>query len=199
MSEYVRRFSRTRSGIGLRRRPGLGSDIEDSATTPLNVTEAIAAASSDAPLVGIKSFPVWLYPPDQWENVDQSNYVLLPAVGAAVEIISFQVPTGRNGIIKKIANNYVGGGWVEGSGDVLWRILVDGAAPPGANSYASISASLGSPANPVELPGGFRIFENQIVTVVAQNIAVIVAGQRVGARLVGYLYPREMEAENIWI
>ena len=150
------------------------------------------------PSVDTNGLPVWLYPPAQWENVDQLNYVALPAIGADATIIQFQVPMGRNGVIQKIANNFVGGGWTEGSGQMVWRIEVDGATPPGANSYQRILASLGSPANPVGI-SGFRIFENQVVRLIVNNVSIAVAGQLVGGRLVGYLYPREYEDGNIWI
>lgn len=187
MSEYVRRFARFPRPAG--RLHGLGSLGQPP-------TKDVAAGLPAPPNVDV--LPVWLYPPAQWENIDQLNYVDLPAVGARTNIIAFQVPPGRNGVIQKVANNFVGAGWVEGSGDVVWRILVDGATPPGANSYQAILGSLGSPAQPVGI-SGFRIFENQIVSFEAQNVAIIVAGQKVGARLIGYLYPREYEAENIWI
>jgi hypothetical protein len=139
-----------------------------------------------------------------WENIDQDNYALLPAIGSTVTIISYVVPPGRNGIIYKVANNFVGGGWVEGTGDLIWRILVDGTPPPGAVSYDNILASLGNPASPTEIPG-FRIFENQVLTLVAFNNpagpdgGVVVAGQRVGARFVGWNYPTDIEAGDIWI
>jgi hypothetical protein len=151
-----------------------------------------------------RDLPVWLYPPVSWENIDLLAYTLLPAIGSTVTILSFQVPIGRNGVINKVACNFVGGGWVEGTGDVVWRILVDGAPPPGATSYDTILASIGSPAQPVGI-SGFRIFENQVITVVAFNNpagpdgGVIVAGQRVGARLCGHLYPRDIEEQDIWI
>ena len=139
--------------------------------------------------------PLWIDPPDQWENLDQVNYVALPAIGTEANVISFQVPLGRNGVIQKVANNFVGGGWTEGSGAVLWRIQVDGAPPPGASSYDSILASLGSPANPVQI-AGFRIYENQVLTLVVRNVSIVVAGQLSGGRLCGYLYPRDMESEQ---
>jgi hypothetical protein len=142
--------------------------------------------------------PLWIYPPINWENLDQIAYAALPAIGVEVPIITFQVPLGRNGIINKVGNNFVGGGWTEGSGNVLWRILVDGGTPPGANSYEAIPASLGSPAQPVAI-AGFRIFENQVVTVTVNNVAIVLAGQLVGARLCGYLYPRELEDPNVFI
>jgi hypothetical protein len=148
--------------------------------------------------------PIWVDPPTNWENIDQVAYALLPAIGGTVIIISFIVPPGRNGVIQAIANNFVGGGWVEGSGDVIWKILVDGAPPPSATSYASIPASLGSPANPVRI-SGFRIFQNQTLTLVAFNNpagpdgGVVIAGQRVGGRLLGFLYPMDAEDDSIWI
>lgn len=154
--------------------------------------------SPDGPGIQPVELPFHLFPPNNWENIDQLNYVDLPAITAVATIISFTVPIGRNGIIKKVANNYVGGGWVEGSGDVIWRILVDDGPIPGATSYNSIAGSLGSPANPVEI-SGFRIFENQTIKLVALNNNVVVAGQKVGGRLLGYLYPRDIETADIWI
>jgi hypothetical protein len=142
--------------------------------------------------------PLWIYPPINWENVDQINYITLPGVGVEAVILTFQVPLGRNGIINKVACNFVGGGWTEGSGDVLWRLLVDQGTPPGANSYEAIPASLGSPAQPVGI-AGFRIFENQVVTFEVFNNAIVPAGQFVGARICGYLYPRELEDPNVFI
>jgi hypothetical protein len=163
-------------------------------------------ASLPAPssLISIGALPVWLFPPSQWENIDQINYALLPAIGSQVTIISYTVPAGRNGVINKVANNFVGGGWVEGTGDVLWRILVDGTPPPGATNYDAILASLGSPAIPTSI-AGFRVFENQVITLVGFNNpagpggGVVVAGQRLGGRLLGHLFPREFEPDNIWV
>lgn len=165
-------------------------------TVPVGVTEDDPnSPSADAQPVEL---PLRLFPPVNWENLDQLNYVGLGAIGADVIIIDYTVPIGRNGKITKVANNFVGGGFQEGQGNIIWRILVDGAPPPGATSYNNILGSLGSPASPTEIPG-FRIFENQRITVIAHNVAIALAGQLVGARLVGYLYPRELEAADIWI
>ena len=155
------------------------------------------------PFVG-RDLPPHLYPPRTWENIDQFAYAPVPAIGSTVTILSFIVPIGRNGIINKVANNFIGGGWIAGTGDIVWRILVDGAPPPGATSYNNITDSLGSQAQPVGI-SGFRIFENQHVTVVAFNNpgglngGVIVSGQQVGARLMGHLYPRDMEYLDLWV
>jgi len=160
---------------------------QDEGYSPPNVTEVLGLRGITLP----RGIP-------NWENIDLLNYVNLPAIAATATIVQYVVPPGRNGLIYKVACNFVGGGWVEGSGDVLWRVLVDGSPPPGATSYDAILGSLGSPANPVEIPG-FRIFENQVLTLVAFNAAVVVAGQKVGARLIGWNYPTDSEEDNVWI
>ena len=166
-----------------------------SGTVPVGVQEDTANSPQNVQPVEL---PLRLYPPINWENLDQLNYVGLPAIGAQSIILDFTVPDGRNGIIKKVACNFVGGGWVEGSGNITWQILVDGGTPPGATSYNNILGSLGSPANPVEIPG-FRIFEHQRIQFVANNVNIALAGQLVGARLIGWLYPRELDGSEIWI
>lgn len=155
------------------------------------------------PFVG-RDLPPHLYPPRNWENIDKFGYVLLPAIGSSATIISYVVPIGRNGVINKVANNFVGGGWIAGTGDIVWSILIDGAPPPGATSYNNITDSLGSQAQPVGI-SGFRIFENQVLSVTVLNNpagangGVIVSGQRAGARLMGHLYPRDMEYLDLWV
>lgn len=166
-----------------------------SGTVPMGVVEDAANNTQTPQAVDL---PLRNFVPMNWENFDQLAYVALPAIGASANVISFQVPIGRNGIIRKVANNFIGGGWVEGSGAVIWKILVDGAPPPGATSYNSILGSLGSPANPVEI-AGFRVFENQVVTLEVDNISVVLAGQLSGGRLLGYFYPRDLEDADIWI
>jgi hypothetical protein len=176
----------------------------DPNTDPVEMLTDLDESCGPAPGKGRPDLPPWIYQPVNWENVDQINYALLPAIGSTAVIISYVVPPGRNGIINKVACNFVGGGWVEGSGDVVWRILVDGTPPPGATSYDSILASLGGPSQPTGI-AGFRFFENQVLQFVAfnnpagANGGVVVAGQRVGARFTGWNYPTDIEEDDIWI
>jgi hypothetical protein len=143
---------------------------------------------------GTYQLPPWIYPPGEFWPIDQLNYVALPAIGANAAVVSFTVPPGHNGIIRSYANNFVGGGWTEGSGSVTWQITRDQAAVDG---YDLILASLGSPANPVTHPSGFRIFENQLIQLVVFNISVVLAGQLSGGRLAGWYYPKMYEDQNI--
>jgi hypothetical protein len=195
--------TRTLGGLG---QPPTVRDVVNSYPMPVDPAEARDAVlnpSHSGPQI-THDLPVWLYPPRNWENIDQLQYTLLPAIGSTATILTYLVPIGRNGVINKVACNFVGGGWVAGTGDVVWRILIDGTPPPGATSYDSIVDSLGSPAQPVGI-SGFRIFENQTLTVVifnnpaGANGGVVVAGQRAGARVLGHLYPRDSEIEDLWI
>ena len=162
-----------------------------------------SAVQPPGPFIG-RDLPPHLYPPRNWENLDKFGYTPVPAIGSTATIFSFIVPTGRNGIINKVANNFIGGGFFAGSGDIVWRILVDGAGPPGASDYQFIVDSLGPQSAPVAI-AGFRIFENQNVSVVAfnnpagANGGIIVAGQLAGARLMGHLFPRDLEYLDLWV
>jgi hypothetical protein len=216
MSLYQSRFSRfprpvTKDQRGLTRTlAGLGQpptvrDVVNSYPMPVDQSEVDPfGPSSQSGPQSTRDLPVWLYPPRNWENIDQLAYTLLPAINSTAIILTYLVPIGRNGVINKVACNFVGGGWTAGTGDVVWRILIDGTPPPGATSYDNIVDSLGSPAQPVGI-SGFRIFENQTLTVVifnnpaGANGGVVVAGQRAGARVLGHLYPRDMELDDLWI
>jgi len=137
----------------------------------------------------------WLryYAPPEAEPIDDIAYVALPAIGASAVIFSRTIDPGYNAIFRSLANNFVGGGWTEGSGAVTWQILVDGAALPG---YDAIPASLGSPANPVPHPSGFRIFESSTIQLIVTNVSVVLAGQLSGGRWQGFFYPKEFEDPN---
>jgi hypothetical protein len=141
-----------------------------------------------------KCLPPWIYPPATFENIETSGYVAIPAIAASVDVISFLMPSGRNGIIKKIANNFVGGGWVEGSGSITWAILIDDKAPDG---FGVILNSLGNPSSPTEI-AGIRVFEGEKVRLQVTNVSVAVAGQLIGGRFLGWRYPREIEDPDIW-
>ncbi len=123
--------------------------------------------------------------------------VVLPAIGAEVVVISFRVPQGSNGIIDRVANQFVGGGWTEGTGDLLWRIQADSLPVRG---YERMIASVGSTSNPADLQKSpIRIYENQLIELVARNVAIVVAAQPLLGLLGGYFYPIEQEGESYWL
>jgi hypothetical protein len=144
--------------------------------------------------VDIYRMPPWIYPPAEFQPIDLIDYVPLPAVGATAVILTQQIEPGNNAVITGLANNFVGGGFVEGSGELYWTIALDGDPVAG---YDHILASLGSPASPTTHPSGFRVFEGQTITMSVTNVSIVVAGQRVGGRLMGWYYSQEYENPDV--
>jgi hypothetical protein len=141
------------------------------------------------------SLPPWYQPPPSAEPFDFSTYLAIPAVGATGLVISFLTPAGRHGVIKKVANVFVGGGFQEGQGNIFWQIRKDQVPVP---NYENIVASLGAVSNPVDF-AGIRLYEGEQVDLLVNNVAIVVAGQLIGGRLQGWFYPLDAEVDGIWI
>jgi len=139
--------------------------------------------------------PPWLAMPASGVPFNEVNYVALPAIGTEANVIRFVVPDGMNGAIRWIGNNLVAGGWVEGSGTVVFRIEADSVA---IRNHENIISSLGNPAAPSET-APIRVHEGQVITLIVRNVSLIVAGQLCGGRLSGYFYSKEDEAEGVWL
>ena len=123
--------------------------------------------------------------------------VLLPAIGASVIVVGFTVPSRSNGTIEFIANQYVGGGWVEGSGGIIWQVLADAVPVQG---YDAILGSLGATSNPGSLGRSpIRIFENQLIQLNLKNVSVAAAGQVLLGLFRGHFYSIEQEGQNTWL
>jgi hypothetical protein len=133
--------------------------------------------------------PVWCFPGADSEAFDFVKYIALPAVGAQGVIISFQVPDGYNGIIKRLGNVFVGAGFTEGAGGLQWQLLSNNV--PIAN-YENIPASLGATANPSEVYS-IRIKQGELIQLVINNISLVVGGAFAGGRLGGWFYPVDQE------
>jgi hypothetical protein len=123
--------------------------------------------------------------PEDGTPFNEVTYADLPAIGAQAVIIQFTVPQGSNGVIKWIGNNYVGAGWTEGTGDLVYQLLADGQP---IRNFERIIGSLGSPASPSET-APVRIYESQVIQLVCTNVSITVAQQLLGGRLSGWYYP----------
>jgi hypothetical protein len=133
-------------------------------------------------------------PPDGFP-FNEVNYVAIPAVGVTAAIITFKVPGGMNGVIRRMGNNFIGAGFQDGSGNLVWQILADGQP---IRNHQNILGSLGNPANPAETDP-IRVYEGQTISLVVTNVAVApVAGQLSGGRLSGYYYPIEYDGTEAW-
>lgn len=141
----------------------------------------------------------WVVPPPDAESFVITAGLAIPAQDGAFHAVCLvAVPDGRNGVLTQLANVFVGGGFTDYQGGLIqWRLERNPA--PGIataeRNYDSIIASLGSATNPHKLPGGIRIFEDDVMQLSVKNIGVAPAGQFIGGLLGGWFYPRTWDME----
>jgi hypothetical protein len=117
-------------------------------------------------------------------NTGQFPAYPAPASGT-VQLLSYQVPQGLVAVINLIAIVAVGGGFVDGSGNVIWRCWINGV---GVDGLQNITAHMGNFDTPV--PIQIVLTENDLfyITVeVATN--PMPSGATSGARINGWTYP----------
>lgn len=132
--------------------------------------------------------PPWVEPPPGRVPIDVFGTVAMPVVGAQALLLTFPIPEGYDGIINYYALSYTGAGFVNGSGDLAWRILADGRP---IRNFSNITAQKGSEQFPRMISGGIPIYSGQIITVTIDHVANVALGAAVTASLLGYMYPRK--------
>jgi hypothetical protein len=111
-----------------------------------------------------------------------------PAPGAGpIVIIQYSPQTGLMAVINRLSVVHVGGNPPDGTGNVIWRVLINGAGIDGLNNLTS---QVGTYAQPNDFV--FMAIEHDIVTVTAEVPAAqppMPVGARTAARLHGWTYP----------
>jgi hypothetical protein len=132
----------------------------------------------------------WIYPPASYQAFDYQGAIAMPTAGSGdTNVFSFPVPFGWRGVIKRISCNITGGGFNQGSGDILWRITADGRAIKG---YDQILTELGS----IQFPrptDGILVYSNQLIALVTNNVNIVAAAVFVLGSLAGYFWPEGEE------
>lgn len=134
----------------------------------------------------------WVVEPPDAESFHLAAGIVIPAAdGNFHTVVQIPVPAGRNGVLNRIANVFVGGGFTDYSGSIVWQIVRNpGSGVTAAErNYENIVASLGTASNPGKI-AGIRIFENDIIALVVKNVSIVVAGEFIGGLLGGWFYPR---------
>ena len=151
---------------------------------------------SSNPFTTVSQLPVHLWMPPDGIPFFPTGYVATPAVGSSSVVVTLTVPEGFHGVIKKVGNVYVGLGFTEGSGSLVWQILQNGAVVRNADNIVS---SLGTVTQPGELSGSIFIYEQQVITLQVSNVSLIAGGTQIGGRLDGWYFPKDHLADqDIW-
>lgn len=92
------------------------------------------------------------------------NAVAMPAAGSGpVTVLSYTVPAGWEGAVRWMSVVQIGGQFLDASGNVVWRVLQNGAAIPGLENLTSQKGTLQQPTDTY-----IRIHENDILTVTVE-------------------------------
>lgn len=140
----------------------------------------------------------WIYPPADHEPYDLTNSIECPVADTQnTQILTFRCPYGYQGVLLGVGHRYIGAGFVEGSGAVIWSIRIAGRYP---NGYGSILISMGSPEQPRPLFGAVRFYENELleylVTIPAGSPIATGAGNYMIGNLAGYTWPAQRNEES---
>lgn len=188
--------------------PGGGAAAATTAASASSSAGPSAAAGGGGPSGGSAyNKAPWLFPPSDFVNLDigpsgNSPYngaVALPAIGATAIILTYTVPTGRNGKIIGLGIDFVANGaagaalFTQGvvPPQLVFNILIDGRPVKNYGNFAYLPGQVSSP----DTISGITIQENQVVTITVENVSVTVAAQFVAARIQGYLYSKKLHPE----
>lgn len=130
--------------------------------------------------------------PEQARAFAKTNGILTPVPAAGdVVVVRFRVPDGYDGTIKQMYNLYTGTGFVQGSGDIVWRIKLNRYY---SKDWGNLPYMLGSTITPVPLNDAILLQSGQLVELVV-NVPNLSGLIQVGASLIlgglkGFFYPR---------
>lgn len=115
----------------------------------------------------------------------QGNPVSTPAIGNAARILAYTVPVGWNGLLNSLAIVYTGGGFVSGSGDLVFRVEVNGRPYETLNA---VTIQIGSILGNQDIPG-IRVYSGQEISLWVTHVANAALGDPTLGRIGGYIYP----------
>ena len=134
------------------------------------------------------SYP-WSEPPENFQPFDFAGVIDTPAISGPLTdslVLSFQVPRGFDGVVKDLSHNVTGGGFVEGSGDLVWRLRVDNQY---VKNYGRITVQFGTIAEP-RATYGIVLRSGQTFRYLVANAAYGVGGTKIVCSARGWFYPR---------
>jgi hypothetical protein len=157
-------------------------------------------------------FP-WLYPTVDFLHFDKgpgsgdavggvvSGSIALPAVGANAIVLQWKVPRGRNGRITHFGIDVVANGGAAFTVGIVppqlsFSFFLDASQGTTGSlfpDYENFSFLPGSTINPTQFADGLMIVENQLVTLVVNNLTLVKTTQFVAGRCIGYYYPKNRE------
>lgn len=121
-------------------------------------------------------------------QVDSNPFQTYLAPGAGtVQLLSYQVPQGLIAFLTSLVIVAIGGGFSDGSGNVIWRCWINNA---GVDGLENIAAHIGDFSTPVAVQ--LMLNENDLFFITAEVPAgqnPMPPGATTGGRITGWTYP----------
>ena len=133
--------------------------------------------------------PPWIEFPEGGYAFDYQGQTNMPGVGSTSTVVTFTVPDGYDGVIKRFSINYTGGANVTNPSDLIYRITADARPIKG---YSNIITDLGTTQIP-RFTDGIRIYSNQVIAITVTHANNVTLGQPVYGTIAGWYYPRQGE------
>jgi len=132
----------------------------------------------------------WVKMPPQAKRFSEINSIPLPADnGTDTLVLSFLVPYGYDGVAVTTVANYTGQGFVEGSGDLTWRIQLNERY---VKNYGNLQTQVGSLTIPTNIGNSVRLLSGQLVQFFVNRRvnSISLTGGRIICALLGWWWPR---------
>jgi hypothetical protein len=149
------------------------------------IATGVAGEPQPTPISTIRK--PWLDAPDNAVPFDEAASALLPAVAALATVVTFTVPDGMDGVITAYSWNFVGGGFVQGNGDLIAQVTRNGAA---VRNYSNILVEKGNIAIPRPI-APLRLYSGDVIALTIFHAANALLIGNVVASFVGYFYPSQ--------
>lgn len=128
----------------------------------------------------------WIDEPSGSVSFDEQNGITLPTSGMPAAIVqTFNVPDGFDGVLKNLANNVNFGGFVQFSGDIVWRLKINGRP---VKNYSNILSEKGTTAAP-RIISPIRLYSKDVVTWEVEHVSNNLLAGQIITSLGGYTYP----------
>lgn len=133
--------------------------------------------------------PPQIQMPATGQRFDKNRSIPLPPNnGLNATVLTYTVPQGWDGVIISFVNEWTGTGFVEGSGDLIWRVKIN---ETWLFDYSDIRFSLGSLQSRYPLEGAYIQLRggDTVRYFVNHAIASALSGGRIVTGIAGWIYP----------
>lgn len=130
----------------------------------------------------------WVTMPDGGFPFNTPGTINTPAIAAGVwvDVINISVPSGFDGVIKRVVNRYNGQGFVDGSGTLIWRILRNSQAVRGYDSILSQLGDYGTGETQI------RVGSGDLLQFQVQNVSLVSGGTQILCYFGGWYFPKKV-------